>query len=193
MKGRTFLELLIVLVSRVANSLKSWVIEEEVYGYVGALFNTAKQTSESFLQPWYLVLTSEKLEWLHKTNLSLPKLLLGRHNEPFPSKKHGVLRLIFPTNEHWRTVTFLLKRSIFQKNSLQGAPDKNPGIGKVTQKIKLSLSRIPPKNGSLIEVQLIEFSKNTCIHAIFQAQQKICSFILHPGDSRKMRDFLQSS
>ena len=77
--------------------------------------------------------------------------------------------------------------------SLQGAPDKNPGIEKVTQKIKLSLSRIPPKNGSLIEVQLIEFSQNTCIHAIFQTQQKTCSFILHPGDSRIMRDFLQSS
>ena len=113
MKGRTFLELLIVLVTRVANSFKSWVIEDEVYGYVGALFNAAKQTSESFLQPWYLVVTSEKFERLDKTNLSLPKLLLGRHNEPFPSKKHGALRLIFPTNEHWRTVTFLLNRSIF--------------------------------------------------------------------------------
>ena len=128
MKGRTFLELLIVLVSRVANSLKSWVIEEEVYGYVGALFNTAKQTSESFLQPWYLVLTSEKLEWLHKTNLSLPKLLLGRHNEPFPSKKHGVLRLIFPTNEHWRTVTFLLNRSIFHSLKNENKLTANRGM-----------------------------------------------------------------
>ena len=80
-----------------------------------------------------------------------------------------------------------------KKMFLQGAPDKNPGIEKVTQKIKLSLSRIPPKNGSLIEVQLIEFSQNTCIHAIFQTQQKTCSFILHPGDSRIMRDFLRSS
>lgn len=42
MKGPTFLELLMVLVLRVANSFKSWVIEDEVYSYVGALFNTAK-------------------------------------------------------------------------------------------------------------------------------------------------------
>ena len=58
MKGPTFLELLMVTLG---------------------LFSTLqKQTFESFLQPWYLVVTSEKFERLNIKNLSLPKLPPGR-------------------------------------------------------------------------------------------------------------------
>ena len=43
------------------------------------LFSTPqKQTFESFLQPRYLVVTSEKFERLNIKNLSLPKLPPGR-------------------------------------------------------------------------------------------------------------------